>query len=104
MKIDSSSVEFCFDKKIPPAGWADSGEIVTFCCQDCYAEQIDCDGKDFSLLDMGQNNPVTGPLFIRGAQPGDVLQVDVLQIELKNHGVMCVRTGSGVYEVEGCHC
>ncbi len=104
MKIDSTHIKFCFNEKIPPAGWADSGEIVTFCCQDCYAEQIDCDGKDFSMLDMRRNNPVTGPLFVRGAEPGDVLQVDILQIELKDYGTMCVRTGGGIYEVEGCHC
>ena len=104
MKIDSTNVQFCFDEKIPPAGWADSGETVTFCCQDCYAEQIDCDRKDFSLLDMSRNNPVTGPLFVRGAEPGDVLQIDILQISLRDYGTMCVRTGVGLYEVKGCHC
>lgn len=104
MKIDSTNIQFCFSEKIPPAGWVDSGEVVTFCCQDCYAEQIDCDGKDFSLLDMQRNNPVTGPLSVRGAEPGDVLQVDILQIDMNKYGTMCVRKGVGIYEVEGCHC
>ena len=53
---------------------------------------------------MKRNNPVTGPLFIYGAEPGDALKIEVISIEPEEAGVMCVRTGKGVYQVEGCHC
>ncbi len=104
VEIGKNSCAFAFDLASKPAASARSGQIVRFRCRDCYDEQIDHDGKDFSLLDMKRNNPVTGPLFIEGAEPGDALRIDILAVEPEDAGVMCVRTGKGVYQVEGCHC
>jgi len=39
-------------------------------------------------LDSSHCNPVTGPLFVKGAKPGDALKVTVLDIEVANKGVM----------------
>ena len=102
--IGKEHVSFVFDAAVPPALSADSGETVCFQTQDCYAGQIDADQKDFELLDMKRNNPVTGPLFVNGAEPGDILKVEILDILPDDHAVMCVRLNRGVYEVEGCHC
>lgn len=102
--IGKDSISFRFDPALPPAETVESGETVCFYTRDCYDEQIDVDGKDFTLLDMHRNNPVTGPLYVDGAQPGDVLQVDILDIVPDGDAKMCVRLGSGIYEVEGCHC
>lgn len=102
--IARTNISFAFDPSTAPAAHAASGETVCFQCLDCYTEQIDCDGKDFALLDMDRNNPITGPLFVDGAEPGDTLKVEIQQISLGDHGVMCVRAGVGTYEVTGCHC
>ncbi len=102
--ITRDRIHFGFDASFEPAGTIDSGEMVCFETQDCYAEQIDYDNKDFSLLDMKRNNPVTGPLYVNGAEPGDILKIEVLDIVPDDHGVMCVRRNSGVYDVAGCHC
>lgn len=102
--ITKDHKHFEFSKDVKPAERAASGETIVFEAEDCYDGQIEYDGKDFRLLDMKRNNPVTGPLFVDGAEPGDVLKVEILDIELPDHGVMCVRTGCGIYEVNGCHC
>ncbi len=102
--ITRDRIRFGFDSSFEPAGTINSGETVCFETQDCYAEQIDDDNKDFSLLDMKRNNPVTGPLYVNGAEPGDILKIEVLDIVPDDHGVMCIRHNSGVYEVDGCHC
>lgn len=102
--ITKDFIRFAFDPAAEPAMRAQSGETVCFLTKDCYDEQIDVDGKDFAQMDMKRNNPVTGPLFVEGAEPGDVLKVEVLELETEDHGCMCVRLGSGVYTVEGCHC
>ncbi len=60
--IDKEHVSFRFDTAIPPALKVGSGETVCFETMDCYDGQIDHDKKDFQLLDMKRNNPVTGPL------------------------------------------
>lgn len=102
--ITKDKKQFSFDPAVVPAETAESGETVCFQTQDCYAEQIDYDKKDFALLDMKRNNPITGPLFVNGAEPGDILKIDILDITPEDHGTMCVRLGSGVYDVQGCHC
>jgi len=55
-------------------------------------------------MDMSRGNPVTGPLYVRDARPGDTLKIEILSIEPAEHGVMCIRPGKGIYPVEGCHC
>lgn len=104
VEIFPENERFFFDKEEKPAAHIKSGETVIFHCKDCYAEQIVSDGQDFSTLDMQRNNPIAGPLFIDGAQPGDILQIEILNIKTADSGCMCVRRGSGIYEVPGCHC
>lgn len=103
-KIDSTKIHFAFDPAVAPCEHAHSGEIIAFGCQDCYCEQLKEDGWDYTRMDMTRNNPATGPLYIDEAQPGDVLRVKILSIEIEAEGGMCARAGAGVYEIEGCHC
>lgn len=102
--IEKDKIHFSFDSEIEPVAYAENGDIVKFCCQDCYCEQIVTDGYDFNNMDMKRNNPATGPLYIKGAEPGDVLRVEIKAIDLMDQGSMCARTGAGIYEIDGCHC
>lgn len=43
-------------------------------------------------------NPVTGPLYVEGAEPGDTLVVHVIDISIPNQGVTLVIPGSGGLE------
>lgn len=102
--IDKNKVHFSFSPDNMPAAYAQDGNTVKFCCQDCYSEQIIEDGYDFSKVNMKLNNPATGPLYINGAEPGDVLRIEIINMELAPEGSMCARTGAGIYEIDGCHC
>ncbi len=102
--IQKDQVHFSFDAANAPVDYAESGEEVTFCTQDCYCEQIQEDGYDFQSIDMRRNNPVTGPLYVKGAEPGDVLRVEIKNITMAPEGSMTARSGAGVYEIEGNHC
>jgi amidase len=42
------------------------------------------------------SNPATGPVAIEGADPGDVLTVDILGIDLNDSGYTLVKPGFGV--------
>lgn len=101
--IEIDKKHFSFDSSIPAAATAFSGDVIRFCCTDCYDGQIVDDGMDYSLIDGERSNPVTGPLYLEGAQPGDLLRIEVLKIQVADYGVMCVRSGHGVYNMEGCH-
>lgn len=102
--IQREQIHFAFDPAEVPVAYAESGDIVKICCQDAYCEQILTDGFDFGKMNMKRNNPATGPLYVRGAKPGDVLRVEIKAIDLAADGCMCARTGAGIYEIEGCHC
>jgi len=43
-------------------------------------------------------NPVTGPLYIEGAEPGDTLVVNIIDISIPNQGVTLVIPGAGGLE------
>lgn len=50
--------------------------------------------KDMAKL-TAQLNPVTGPLYVEGAQPGDALAVTIHEIRLKNYGWSVSLPGVG---------
>ncbi len=102
--IGREQLRFTFDKADAPEARVSSGESVRFLCQDCYNGQLAEDGQAYETMDMDFCNPVSGPLYVEGAEPGDVLKVTVREILLTSPASMCVRLGSGVYEVPGCHC
>lgn len=101
--IKGDRVHFAFGPGQQPAAWGHSGETFRFECQDCYCGQLSRD-MQAGPMDMDFNNPATGPLFIREAEPGDVLRVRILDIEIAPEGAMCVRDGAGIYQIEGRHC
>ena len=80
----------------PPVAYAKSGDTVCFETLDCFGGQIKDEQQLLGDLDWSNINPATGPLFIEDAQPGDVLKVEILNIELDDHGVMIDGPGKGV--------
>jgi formamidase len=47
-------------------------------------------------LDLGSNHPLTGPIEVRGACPGDVLVVELLALEPTGSGASAVIPGFGL--------
>jgi amidase len=43
-------------------------------------------------------NPVTGPMYVEGAEPGDVLAVEILDIEMPEQGTTAIIPGFGALE------
>lgn len=67
-----------------PVMRAKSGEILQFETRDCYNRSVKDPTKTLSEQTKNQpENPATGPLFVEGAEPGDVLAVDILDIQVR---------------------
>ena len=79
-----------------PAAFAKSGETVRFETLDCFGGQLKSEEELLGGLDWNNVNPATGPLYIEEAEPGDVLKVEILSIELDDHGVMVDAPGEGI--------
>jgi acetamidase/formamidase len=50
---------------------------------------------EFRKIDRGRIHALTGPIFVEGAEPGDVLQIDVLEVAQQGWGWSSVITGLG---------
>jgi formamidase len=50
---------------------------------------------DAATLDLGLGHPLTGPVHVEGAEPGDVLEVELLAYDTADFGVTAVIPGFG---------
>src|SRR5262249_7833144 len=76
-----------FDCKAVPVQEIDSGQIVTFETNDAAYERLWREGMhQVSVNDAF--NLVTGPIFIRGAEPGDALCIEILDIAISRAWVV----------------
>lgn len=81
-----------------PAAYCESGEVIEFECRNCYDDRLAADGSVFEP-EHAIDNPATGPLYVNGAEPGDVLKVEILDIKLKGKGYMRQSLVGGAF----CH-
>ncbi|WP_107841349.1 acetamidase/formamidase family protein [Metasolibacillus meyeri] len=65
-----------------PACTAKSGDTIMFETYDCFTDQITSEDQVIEALDWNKINPATGPIFIEGAEPGDVLEVEIHKIDI----------------------
>jgi amidase len=79
-----------------PVARVRAGQSVRLETADCFAGQIGAPGEAPAAVDWARINPATGPVFVEGAEPGDVLSVLVERIEVAPTGVMAVSPEFGV--------
>jgi acetamidase/formamidase len=77
--IHRKNFNYGWNRDFLPALRAKPGETIHFECLDSSGGQI---GRDASVatvaaLDFGKVNPVTGPVHVEGAMPGDALKVTI---------------------------
>jgi formamidase len=74
----------------------DPGEVVTFELRDSRDGTLSRESTHEDLLAIPSlAHPLTGPVEIRGAEPGDVLEVEVLGYETDDFGWTGIWPGSG---------
>lgn len=86
--ITADHVIYEFSKHNEPCQKATLGETVIFETLDCFGGQIREENDTFDKVGWDKINPATGPLFIEGANPGDTLAVQILDISVNSPGIM----------------
>lgn len=83
---------------IPPIGEIAPGETLDVDLRDGLDMQINPASTldDVIALDVRRGHPMTGPFVITGAEPGDLLQVDILDIQPDDFGYTIVIPGLGL--------
>ena len=88
-------VVYNFSKDNEPVAHADPEELLLFKTMDCFSNTINAEEDLVLHLDYSIANPASGPVYIEGAEPGDVLVVDILDIKVADQGVICTSRGCG---------
>ncbi|TIW16866.1 MAG: acetamidase, partial [Mesorhizobium sp.] len=70
---------FGWDNSFVPTERVAPGSTIEFQCLDSSGGQLQADSTvaDVALLDFAKVNPVTGPIYVEGAEPGDALKVTI---------------------------
>ena len=82
---------------IPPALEVDLGEEVEMDTRDAFDGQVTQSMPAEALRKVNLNlvHPLTGPVFVKGAQPGDLLEVEVLEVKPYDWGFTTIIPGFG---------
>lgn len=86
-----------FSSAIPPVLEVSSGAIIEAFTEDASDEQFDINSDMTSLdnLNFEPIHPLTGPVYVKDAMPGDVLKVTLHKIELGDWGWNAIIPGFG---------
>jgi formamidase len=73
------------------------GEEIQLECADGLDGQLTRESShaDAATLDLGLGHPLTGPVYVTGAEPGDVLEIELLRYETDDFGTTAVIPGFG---------
>ncbi len=78
----------------PPVARLKPGNILEANSLDCFGNALQKPGDSFSLVKG--DNPLTGPFFVEGAEPGDTLVVHILDLQVdSNQGIGAFSPGFG---------
>lgn len=91
-----TGIIYDFNKTHKPIKTVASGTTIEIETYDCFQNQIQSDETVVSEINWDQINPATGPIFVEGANPGDVLKVKIEKLEIGAQGVMVVGPRLGV--------
>ena len=93
-----------FSKDNKPCATAKPGEVLLFKTLDCFSNRIPDEQTTMADLDYsyGFANPAAGPVYIEGAEPGDVLVVDIFDVEVADEGTIATDDHCGpLFETTG---
>jgi acetamidase/formamidase len=87
-----------WDPAIEPVASVGSGEVIDFDCLDASNGQLGAESTtdDLATLDFARVDQVTGPVEVVGAEPGDTLQIDLVEFEPADWGWTASIPGFGL--------
>jgi acetamidase/formamidase len=89
---------FGWDNSLVPAERVAPGSTIEFQCVDSSGGQLTPESTvaDVSTLDFAKINPVTGPIYVEGAEPGDALKVTIESFKPSGFGWTANIPGFGL--------
>jgi acetamidase/formamidase len=96
--IPRETFHYKWDNSLPPAVEIASGDVVHFDTEEVTSGQLKQGDPASKLgsLDFDKLYPLGGPVFVKGAEPGDVLEVEILALRPGSWGWTALLPGLGL--------
>ena len=94
-RISRDDVIWAFGPDLEPVLEVEPGDVVTFETNDCFTGQIRSEDDLVTDIDLSRINGATGPVAVRGAEPGDSLVAEILDVRPTEWGVATLIPGFG---------
>lgn len=98
--IGRETFHYLWNRNHKPALTIKPGDEVSFDINDVWSWQITRKTKssDLPSIDNSKLYPLAGPVYVEGAEPGDTLTVEVLDVQNDDWGWSAIFTGLGLLE------
>jgi amidase len=94
-RLNREHVIWAFGPELEPVLEIEPGDTVTFETNDCFTGQIRSEEDLVTEIDLERINSATGPVAVRGAEPGDSLVAEILDVRPIEWGVATLIPGFG---------
>ena len=98
--VSKTNFVHAMSKENPAVLTVPSGSRLVFETNDALDGQIKDQSQSIASLYWERVNPVTGPVAIEGAMPGDAIKVVIEKIQAAGNGVMAAIPGFGLFGSE----
>lgn len=87
-----------WDNSIKPIAELDSGQTITYEIVEASGGQFhkNSTAEDVRNVDFSKLNPVAGPIYVKGAEPGDTLEVEMIDFRQLEWGWTAIVPGFGL--------
>jgi amidase len=102
VKISKDQHVWAYEAEMKPVVTVDSGTVIEIETWDCFTGQVQSENDTIANLDIHRVNSATGPIAVRGAEPGDSLSVKLIDIRPEEQGAaMCIpEWGQLIHKVQ----
>ena len=90
-KLTIGPLQYEFNRHHEPRCRIESGETLVVASEDALTGQIKTNNDRRDKSKMPYSNPMTGPIYVEGAEPGDALAVTIHEIR-STDGQCATRT------------
>jgi amidase len=94
-RIGRDEIIWAFGPDLEPVLEVEPGATVTFETNDCFTGQISSEDDLVTEIDFGRVNSATGPVAVKGAEPGDSLVAEIVDVRPIDVGFACLIPGFG---------
>ena len=95
--VDDANFFNRYHPDIPEVARAKPGDFIVMHSRDALDSDLtlDSNADDLAAVDLNLVHPMTGPVYIEGAERGDVLAVTLVDIEPDQYGYTVIVPGFG---------